>query len=193
MNTEIYTVFDLSSGLLRGHSKCAPDRINSQLQRGQGACLGELDLYAQRVDVEVWQQIDGLVTQRRQISGDEKAAEISDIDAHVDRLRAQLIVDYQPPAPDDDHDWSADTKRWIKRPEIQQRENARRQTLTRLDEIERKQHRRVRELLAASDPQMMALEEQAVSLRAELNAPASSDPTTGKSNPSAPTLQKTGD
>lgn len=83
-------------------------------------------------------------------------------------LTSGQVVSYQPPQPDENHEWNATTKRWVKRAEVIAREAQRAQALTRIDELERRQHRRLRELLAASDPQLKAIDDEIAELRQAL-------------------------
>jgi hypothetical protein len=84
-------------------------------------------------------------------------------------LRNLAIVPYQPPQPDADHEWNAGTERWVKRAEVQMAESARVKAQARIDHLERRQARRVRELLAEGDPQLKAIDDEVAALRAELS------------------------
>ncbi|HEY4370280.1 MAG TPA: hypothetical protein VGN07_23815 [Steroidobacteraceae bacterium] len=84
-------------------------------------------------------------------------------------VATQLPVDYQPPRPDVDHEWNADRRRWQKKADIADRDQRRAEAQTRIDALELKQARRVRELLAASDPRLQAIDDEIVSLRRDLN------------------------
>jgi hypothetical protein len=56
------------------------------------------------------------------------------------------VVDYQAPPPDDDHEWNATLRRWVKRPHIVARETRRRIAQQRVNELELKAMRPQREL-----------------------------------------------
>ena len=78
------------------------------------------------------------------------------------------LVDYQPPQPSADHEWNEISRRWVLSQHAQTR-NARRQAAqARIDELERRQARRVRELLAAQDPQLKQLDDEIAALRSDL-------------------------
>ena len=98
----------------------------------------------------------------------EQVAHEGAFDLYATRLddASGLPMPYQPPQPDADHEWIA--SRWMKKAEALQREAQRTQAQARIDELERKQARRVRELLAESDPQLKALDQQIQALRADL-------------------------
>ena len=78
------------------------------------------------------------------------------------------VVDWQPPRPSDDHDWDTTERRWKVRQSILERAQRRANAVERIAELERRQHRRVRELLAASDPTLRQLDEEIATLRAEI-------------------------
>jgi len=77
-----------------------------------------------------------------------------------------LIVDYQPPQPDADHEWDAQAKRWNKRAEVVDRETKRLARRARADELRRSQHDRVRVLLLelTKDPQLKAIDDEIANL-----------------------------
>lgn len=61
------------------------------------------------------------------------------------------VVDYQPPAPDDDHEWIHDdedgnrVRRWVLKAEVAERRAIKAAALQRIAELERKQERAMRE------------------------------------------------
>lgn len=79
------------------------------------------------------------------------------------------IVDYQPPQPDAEHVWDVDARRWIKRPDVIERERRAVEAQSRIDDLERRQARRVRELLAASDPSLKAIDDEIAQLRVSIS------------------------
>lgn len=87
-------------------------------------------------------------------------------------LATRAVVDYQPPRPDNDHEWDTITDparpRWRKRRDIVEREQRRITNLAKIAELESKQHRRVRELLEANDPRLQEISAEIEQLRAEL-------------------------
>lgn len=60
--------------------------------------------------------------------------------------QTQSVVDYQPPQPDADYEWNEQTKRWQKREAVLLREQRRTVAQTRIDQLETKQARILREL-----------------------------------------------
>lgn len=83
-------------------------------------------------------------------------------------LSSRAVVFYQPPQPDADHDWNAATERWEKRADALAREARRAASLSRIQELEGRQHRRVRELLESTDPQLKTISDEIAQLRADL-------------------------
>jgi hypothetical protein len=73
------------------------------------------------------------------------------IEGRFDRLSQRVdiesgaVVEYQPPQPDVDHEWNAQTKRWEKRPDVVQREIRRTVALAKIAELELNQQRPMRE------------------------------------------------
>lgn len=61
------------------------------------------------------------------------------------------LVDYQPPAPDDDHEWIHDdedgnrVRRWVLKPEVAERRAVKAAAIERIAELEKKQERAIRE------------------------------------------------
>lgn len=78
------------------------------------------------------------------------------------------LIEFVPAPPSADHEWNALSKRWQLGVEAQERVDADVRARALLDEIDRKQARRVREILAASDPQLAELEAQAAALRPQI-------------------------
>lgn len=69
-------------------------------------------------------------------------------------LSSGQVVDYQPPRPDDDHEWREDVvngrPRWVKRDDVLERERLAAEARREIDRLERSQLRAMREL--AIDP-----------------------------------------
>jgi hypothetical protein len=84
-------------------------------------------------------------------------------------LETLAVVDYQPPQPDADHEWNAETRRWIKKAEVIASEQKDRAARVALEDIDARSIRRLREL-SVSDPQLAALESEAVEFRKDLVA-----------------------
>jgi hypothetical protein len=63
------------------------------------------------------------------------------------RVVAGEVVDWQPPAPDADHEWNADRRRWVKRPEVVAAELADQSARAQIDAAEKSQLRAIRELM----------------------------------------------
>jgi len=64
--------------------------------------------------------------------------------------------------------WIKSELRWMSKAELNQADDLR--IKQQIRELEERQHRRVREMLAASDPQLQRLEEDIATLRAQVNA-----------------------
>jgi hypothetical protein len=61
-------------------------------------------------------------------------------------IETGAVVDWQPPRPDADHEWHAETSRWVKRSDVLETEARRRAALSKIAELEQKQFRIEREL-----------------------------------------------
>lgn len=81
------------------------------------------------------------------------------------------VVDYQPPQPDDDHEWDDEARRWVLTAAASERIAQVAAARAKIAELERKQARRVRELLAESDPQLKAIDDEIAQHRAVLARP----------------------
>lgn len=55
------------------------------------------------------------------------------------------VVDYQPPRPDEDHIWNAETRRWVLKPEIEERRVRVEAALIQIEQLEKHQQRAIRE------------------------------------------------
>lgn len=83
------------------------------------------------------------------------------------------IEDYQPPQPDADHEWHAESKRWV----LSEAASARRMRIqharARITQLENSQHRAIRET-ALGDPdaaaRLKAIDQEIAQLRADLSA-----------------------
>lgn len=73
-------------------------------------------------------------------------------------VETDQVVDYQPPAPDADHEWIHDdaqgnrVRRWVLKPDAVERRNRRSMAIARIAELERKQERAMREHLLGISP-----------------------------------------
>jgi hypothetical protein len=95
---------------------------------------------------------------------------------HAKRLVAGSLVDYQPPAPDADHEWLDDVKRWRIKPDALARKNAREDAKTQIEALERQQARAIREHAinrggtpAQLKKRLEDIDDQITALRAQLN------------------------
>lgn len=61
-------------------------------------------------------------------------------------LETRQIIDYQPSAPDEDHEWYAHIRRWVLKPDIAKARAEKSAALAEIVAIERSQQRAVREL-----------------------------------------------
>jgi hypothetical protein len=104
------------------------------------------------------------------------AAWCGPVDSFSQRINVatKQLEDFQPPSPGDDYEWIHDdergnrVRRWKLKLEVQQARERNAASLSRIEELERKQHRRVRELLEDKDPQLKALSDEIASLRKAL-------------------------
>lgn len=78
------------------------------------------------------------------------------------------MVDYRPEQPSAAHEWDTNTRRWTLNEEAVNRRDRRAVALARIDELERRQARRLRELLAQADPHLQAIDDEIAALRADL-------------------------
>ena len=76
------------------------------------------------------------------------------------------VVDYVPPAPDADHEWNADAKRWQKRADVIAAENAEAQARREIAQLEASQLRPLREL--ALDPTNATARAKLAAIEAEI-------------------------
>jgi hypothetical protein len=98
---------------------------------------------------------------------------LAKVDCYSQRLNvvSNQLEDYQPPSPGDDYEWIHDdergnrVRRWRLKLEIQQARELKAANLSRITELESRQHRRVRELLEASDPQLQEISREIAALR----------------------------
>lgn len=67
-----------------------------------------------------------------------------------------IVVDYQPPAPSPDHEWSGETRRWQLNRASQMELDARTAAVELIAILEASQHRALREYLLRGDPEMKA-------------------------------------
>jgi len=101
------------------------------------------------------------------------------IEGAFDRLSQRVdvetgkVIDYQPPAPDDDHEWNATRRRWVKKPEVLAAERRDKAARDRIAELEASQLRATREhLLDPIDPaptaRLRAIDDEIKTLRSDL-------------------------
>lgn len=75
------------------------------------------------------------------------------------------VVDYQPPAPDAEHEWNVERRRWLLKPEAAAKERA----LARIAELESGQNRALREAaLGLGTERLKAIDDEISDLRARL-------------------------
>jgi hypothetical protein len=87
-------------------------------------------------------------------------------------VQAGVVVEYQPPQPDANHEWDDKTDparpRWRRKPEVVAKELRTNELLSLIAAAEARGHRRVREILARSDLQLKALDDEIALLRSQL-------------------------
>lgn len=144
---------------------------------------GEHDPHSQRVDVEHLEADRAIARDKHQA---EVEAARAAFEAGTDAFgRAQVLVepafefgagaehviDWQPPQPDADHEWNADSRRWEKTAAAAERDRKRLVALARIDTIERQQLRTMREHALGYDgaaARLKAMDEEILALRADL-------------------------
>lgn len=75
------------------------------------------------------------------------------------------VVDYQPPQPDDDHEWNAETKRWQLKAEVVERNQRHADAQAQLETLDPKELRALSDLMAEPDSQ--TAKERFASVRAQ--------------------------
>ena len=88
-------------------------------------------------------------------------------------LETGEVVDWQPPAPDEDHEWNPERKRWLKRPEVVAAEQADQSARAQIAAAELAQLRPLRELLlnpndAQARTRLQQLEETIAAARPQI-------------------------
>lgn len=86
-------------------------------------------------------------------------------------LETGAVVDWQPPAPSEDHEWHADSRRWRKRADVVEREANAKATQSRIAELERMQLRALREAVLGDEmakARLQAIDDEITALRPEL-------------------------
>ena len=78
------------------------------------------------------------------------------------------VIDWQPLQPDADHEWNTDSRRWQLKVDVAATIERDLWARHRIQELEAKQARRVREILAADDPTLTAIDQEIATLRDEL-------------------------
>lgn len=96
------------------------------------------------------------------------------IEGHFDHLSQRIdlstgeVVDYQPPQPNDDHEWNAETKRWVPKPEVIERNQRIANAQAQLKELDASETRAVSDVLI--DPSDTAAIERLKAIRAQKDA-----------------------
>jgi hypothetical protein len=104
-----------------------------------------------------YDQVSGSFSGRRFRALNDRALDANTPDGLVplegtfDRLSQRVdvqtgkVVDFQPPQPDADHEWNAESRRWVKKAAVLAAERADKQARTRIAELEASQARAIRE------------------------------------------------
>jgi hypothetical protein len=99
------------------------------------------------------------------------------ISGRFDRLSQRVdtktgeVVDYQPPKPDDDHEWNTERRRWVKKPDVLVAERRGAAARKRIAELEASQLRALREHAlgdATAVDRLRAIDDEIKTLRADL-------------------------
>lgn len=86
-------------------------------------------------------------------------------------VEAGTVVDYQPPAPDADHEWDPTAKRWRLKLGVAAAREARATALALIDALERQQHRALREATLGkpgAKERLQSIDDQIAQLRVHL-------------------------
>lgn len=79
------------------------------------------------------------------------------VEAALDRLSQRVdvasgaVIDFQPPQPSNDHEWNADTKRWVLKPQVVEAKAKQRAIKAQITALEARQARAVREALCGDN------------------------------------------
>jgi hypothetical protein len=149
------TLFSLETGLFKRVIGVPEHALERNVPEGFGYVDGALDPLSQRVDV---------AAMLLAAPGDHSAP-------------SDFVVDYQPPKPDDDHEWRENAvngrPRWVKKPEVVARERRAAAAQRDIERLELAQHRPLRELTldpqnATAKQRMQEIEDAIAAKRLEL-------------------------
>lgn len=101
--------------------------------------------------------LDAYIRDRFRGSVIELSGPVDALSQRVD-TETRLLVDYQPPAPDANHEWSHAEKRWHLRADIAQRRAARAAALAKITELETQQQPRALRELTLDPANVTAIE-----------------------------------
>lgn len=181
-----YSFFDSVTGLLSQKTLCCSStRIAENIPQGMAAIEGVYDHLSQRVDVE---SIAVVSESFGEFGATEE--ELTRPRAIANNWRSRLlhpdeapVIDYQPPSPGDDYEWIQDdpqgnrVRRWLKKPEVAERELSETRAMAKIIEIEKEaQPRAMREamiaLLGRDNPaasRLVAIDDEIAMQRADLS------------------------
>lgn len=97
-------------------------------------------------------------------------------EGEIDHLSQRLgengaLIDWQPPQPSSDHEWNAEMRRWVLTAAAADRHRRRIEALARIEQLERSQHRAIREAAlgqAGAGDRLKAIDQEIAQLRADL-------------------------
>jgi hypothetical protein len=133
--------------------------------------------------VSYYDAVTGLFTGDQVIVSDWRAidahtpAGCTAIDGHYDSLCQRIdlatgqVVDYQPPQPSPDHEWDAESKRWVLGAAIAAKQAARNSALITIGQLEAKGIRAMRELalsIPGAADRLKSIDDQIAALRGDL-------------------------
>lgn len=145
-------IFDLATGLLTGRSVSAsiddPEFLALNTPAGCGLVEGVSDPPSQRVDVQIHEDIQRLERARNEPLNDQV-----EINKLIEQRKTELLVDYTPPSPEPaaDHEWQANQKRWVLKPEVAERNQRHAAAIREIEQLELAALRPMRELSVARD------------------------------------------
>lgn len=111
---------------------------------------GRFDHLSQRVDLVIASKLDAVLADIALLADaeDMAAEKLAELNIAADDLRLQLVTGYQPPAPDEQHEWNVGSRRWALRKDIAQARAAEVAARVEIEALERLQIRSISALLA---------------------------------------------
>jgi hypothetical protein len=149
-----------------------PSQVPGNTPADHIAIEGHYDHLCTRVDVDLHRQFLALQQEPELPYRDqEPQRDPAPRQAKLDALWANVLVDYQPPAPSADHEWDGETKRWRLSAATTAKAQARAAALVAIAALETQGIRPMRELtlgLPGAQERLASIDSQIAALRASL-------------------------